>query len=152
MSIENDIKQKKFSNIFHKAHINILYTAAWLDLKVIRWLKPFKLTHQQFNVLRILRGSHPAPLSIKEITHRMIDKTSNASRLVDKLQAKNYVMKTASPDDARQVNVRITEAGLQIVNAASEVVEKSILECFQNLSESEAATLSDLLDKLRNSL
>ncbi len=149
MSIEKDIQQAKFSNVYHKTHINILYTAAWLNLKMVQWLKPFKLTHQQFNVLRILRGSNPKPLSIKDITARMIDKTSNASRLVDKLLAKDLVKKSISNGDARQVDVYITAKGLDLLKAASELIENNILTYFKNLSEQEAAELNLLLDKLR---
>ncbi|GIV31136.1 MAG: MarR family transcriptional regulator [Saprospiraceae bacterium] len=149
MRIEDEIKQSAFSNVYHKAHINILYTAAWLNLKVVQWLKPFGLTHQQFNVLRILRGSRPKPLNIKEITERMIDRSSNASRLVDKLIAKNMVRKTTSPEDGRQVLIHITDVGLSTVAKASIVVERNLLETFSSLSEAEAAQISDLLDKLR---
>ena len=149
MSIEKDIKQETFANIYHKTHINILYTAAWLNLQVVQWLKPFKLTPQQFNVLRILRGSRPLPLSIKEITARMIDKTSNASRLVDKLLSKGLVKKCTSSDDARQLDVYITELGLNVLEAASEVVEKNIDECFQALSTDEASEVNKLLDRFR---
>ncbi len=149
MSIEKDIKQDKFANIYHKAHINILFTAAWLNLQVVQWLKPYKLTPQQFNVLRILRGSKPRPLSIKEITCRMIDKTSNASRLVDKLLAKGLVKKRTSSIDGRQVDVYITDKGMDCVNAASRVVEKNIVTCFDKLTVGEADEVNQLLDKLR---
>lgn len=151
MSIEKDIKQESFTNTYHKTHINILFTAAWLNLQVVQWLKPFKLTPQQFNVLRILRGSRPKPLSIKEITARMIDKTSNASRLVDKLLSKGLAKKCTSSGDARQVDVYITEKGLQLLAEASEIVERNIVDCFKNISEQEANEINRLLDKLRGS-
>ena len=88
MKLEEAIKQKKFWNEFEKAVINILYTASWLEGINIRRLKPHDISPQQYNVLRILRGSHPNPVMLGEITERMIDKNSNATRLVEKLRLK----------------------------------------------------------------
>ncbi|MFQ5447919.1 MAG: hypothetical protein ACE5FF_13405 [Saprospiraceae bacterium] len=93
MRIEDEIKQSHFPNEFVKAHINVLYTAVWAGLAVSQSLKSFNISHQQFNVLRILRGRYPEPASIRDLTERMIDKSSNASRLVDKLVAKGLAVK-----------------------------------------------------------
>lgn len=149
MKIEDEIKQPTFETNYHKAHVNLLFTAAWLNLKLTQVLKPYGLTHQQFNVLRILRGSSPAPMNIREITERMIDKASNASRLVDKLQMKRLVGKASSENDGRQVQVQITDIGIDVVARASDAVMQQLAGNYNLLSEEEAISLSDTLDKLR---
>lgn len=150
MRIEEEIKQRSFANDFHKAHVNIIYTSAWLGQGVSQALKPFNISPQQFNILRILRGAYPKPCSIRELTERMLDKSSNASRLVEKLIAKNLVVKTISEIDNRKANVAITENGLNFLRAASDAVENKIQATFQNLTFEEAAALSAILDKLRD--
>ena len=89
MNLEQEINQSVFKDNFHKAHVNLLFTAAWLNHKVNRLLKPYDISGQQFNILRILKGMGCKPSSLKLITSRMLDKTSNTSRLVDKLIDKN---------------------------------------------------------------
>jgi DNA-binding MarR family transcriptional regulator len=89
MKIEKAINQKAFKNPHQKAHINVLYTASWLSQQNAKVLKPFQISWQQFNILRILRGMAPQPATVKLLTERMIDKTSNASRLVEKLKRKD---------------------------------------------------------------
>ena len=93
MKIEEAIQQKSFSNEYQKVHINVLYTAAYLSQIASSALKPYKISWQQFNILRILRGLQPEPATVKLLTERMIDKMSNASRLVEKLKQKGYVEK-----------------------------------------------------------
>ena len=111
-------------------------------------LKGEDLTKQQFNVLRILRGSYPEPLSTLQIRERMLDKMSDTSRIVDRLVKKEFVNKQTCPNDKRLVDVIITEAGLKKLEALDEK-EFIIEDSLQNLSEEEADTLSSLLDKLR---
>jgi DNA-binding MarR family transcriptional regulator len=149
MRIEDEIQQKKFKSEYQKAHINILFTAAWLSQQNQKILKPLGISSQQFNILRILRGMHPQPASIKLLTERMIDKMSNASRLVDKLLAKDLVQRTESGDDRRRVDVVITDKGLQLLEKASIAVEDSLQQEMAMLSEEEAARLNELLDQLR---
>jgi DNA-binding MarR family transcriptional regulator len=149
MKIEEAIQQKQFLNAYQKAHVNILYTAAALSQQTSLAIKPFHLTIQQFNILRILRGRHPEPMTIKDLTSRMLDKMSNASRLVDKLIEKGLVVRNTCPDDRRRVDVVISAIGLQVVARASEAVEQMYLFDSQFLTEEEALLLSDLLDKIR---
>jgi len=149
MRIEDEIRQKKFKSEFQKAHINILFTAAWLSQQNQKILKPLGISSQQFNILRILRGMHPQPASIKVLTERMIDKMSNASRLVDKLLAKDLVQRCESGADRRRVDVFITDKGLQLIEKASIAVEDSMYRDMAMLSEEEAARLNELLDQLR---
>lgn len=149
MRIEDEIQQKKFKSEYQKAHINILFTAAWLNQQNQQILKPLGISSQQFNILRILRGMHPQPASIKLLTERMIDKMSNASRLVDKLLAKDLVQRNESGADRRRVDVVITDKGLQILEKASIAVEDSLHQEMAKLSEEEATLLNELLDQLR---
>ncbi len=149
MKIEQEINQKTFRNEYVKAHINLMFTASWMDQHTNKALKKFGISWQQFNILRILRGMHPEPATVKLLTERMIDKMSNASRLVEKLKAKGLVYRNECPEDRRRVNVGITDKGLEVVGKASEVIEHSIEGSFQHLSTAEAASLNELLDRLR---
>ncbi len=149
MKIEDAIQQKQFVSEFQKAHINVLFTASFLNQKTLKALKPFQISPQQFNILRILRGRHPQPASVKLLTEKMIDKTSNASRLVEKLRAKGLVAREASDDDRRKVDVQITKAGLELLEKASVAIERMIQNYGTSISSEEAGVLNGLLDKLR---
>ncbi|MDX2189975.1 MAG: MarR family transcriptional regulator [Bacteroidota bacterium] len=148
MKIEEEIKQKKFNSEYQKVIINILYTASWLSLSNNKFLKQFGISQEQYNVLRILRGQNGQPSSVHLICDRMIDKASNASRIVEKLRMKEYVTRMESTTDRRQVDIYITEKGLHLLKEAD--LE---LENFENnlktLSKKEAEQLNLLLDKLR---
>ena len=150
MSIETDIKQAKFRNAHHRMALNLLYTTNWLSNSQACLLKPYDLTPQQYNVLRILRGQYPNPVRVNDIIERMLDKMSNASRLVDKLLLKSLVKRTECPHDRRAVDVVITEAGLHVLSELDkmqDVWENDL----KRLNEQEANILSELLDKLRGS-
>jgi DNA-binding MarR family transcriptional regulator len=148
-SIEQAIQQLTFKSSLHRAQVNIVYTSAWLNQMTAKTLKPFGLSLQQFNILRILRGRAGKPATIKLLTERMLDKMSNASRLVDKLKEKELVDRQECPTDRRQVDIVITRSGLDLIQRASDAVEGKKSNVFQRISEDEAATLSLLLDKLR---
>ena len=150
MKLEEEIKQKSFANDYIKAHINILFTASWLSSKAAKVLKPYGISPQQFNILRILRGMYPNPGSIKELTERMIDKSSNASRLVDKLIAKNLVVKAKSSTDNRRAEVVISDEGLQLLIVASIKMDELSNGLSNSLSQEEVTTLNQFLDKLRD--
>lgn len=149
MRIEEEIKQKKFKNEFLKAEINLAFTSAWLVSKRTTALKPFGISIQQFNLLRILKGQHPKASPLKLITDRMIDKMSNTSRLVEKLRQKDLVRREICSDNRRQVDIVITEKGVKVIEEASKEVESNIYT-ETNLSEKEAQTLNKLLDKIRD--
>lgn len=149
MRIEEEIKQQTFANEFQKVHINIMFTSSWLQQRFSGVLKPYGISMQQFNILRILRGMHPEPATIKVLMERMIDKMSNASRLVDKLADKGLVVRTGCDSDRRRVDVQITPKGLQVLDEASAIVQQQMHDAFNNLSETEAIQLNDLLDRLR---
>lgn len=150
MSIELDIKQTNFKSPYSKAVINVLYTNNWLQSMQVEIFKPFDLTLQQYNVLRILRGQYPNPITVIAIIERMLDKMSNASRLVDKLLAKDLVIRKLCPHDRRAVDVIITEKGLELLGEI-DALQSQWESQFHGLSENEALQLSELLDKMRKS-
>lgn len=148
MKIEDEIKQPAFKDAFHKGHINLIYTAGWLQLRQAASFRESGITLPQFNVLRILRGQHPKPATVNLLIERMLDKTSNASRIVDKLEAKGLVTRTVCPSNRRAVDIRITEAGLNLLLSLDKVLEQQPM--LRNLTEAEATQLSALLDKIRD--
>jgi DNA-binding MarR family transcriptional regulator len=149
MPLEQDIQQEKFNNEFEKMSVNILYTSSWIyNLNASRF-KAFGITPEQFNVLRILRGSHPKALRLADITCRMIDKSSNATRLVEKLRKKDLLKREICPANRRQVDISITAKGMAMLR---EIDQEQVawLEFFKGVSKSEAQELNRLLDKLRS--
>ena len=125
MGIENDIRQKKkFKNEFHKLIINLMYTSGFVYRMNLHHLKPFGISPEQYNVLRILKGQYPKPASVKMLIERMFDKNSNASRIVDKLYRKNLVIRNTSDDDKRQVDIFISPQGLNLLSKIISVEEK----------------------------
>jgi DNA-binding MarR family transcriptional regulator len=148
MKLEDEIKQRKFTNEFHKATVNLLFTSAWMNTQHHHFFKKYGVSVQQFNILRILRGQGDMAVPLKLLTDRMIDKMSNTSRLVDKLFAKNLVGRTVCTDNRRQVDIRLTPQGLQLVNEISEEIDKKH-RGKQNISADEAKELNRILDKLR---
>ncbi|WP_460945200.1 MarR family winged helix-turn-helix transcriptional regulator [Spirosoma daeguense] len=150
MSIETDIKQvTPFRTPYHRVMVNLIYTTNWVSDSQSRLLKPFGLTMQQYNVLRILRGQFPAPVKVSDITERMLDKMSNASRLVDKLVAKKFVLRTECPSDRRAVDVVITDKGMELLNQLDILQAEwdKVQTC--KLTPEEATLLSQLLDRMR---
>ncbi len=151
MSIETDIKQKSvFKSPYERLAVNLMFTNNWLCDQQMQALKPFGITLQQYNVLRILRGQHPNPVKVADITERMLDKMSNASRLVDKLLAKEFVQRTECPNDRRAVDVVITEKGLDLLKKL-EKVQGDWQKSLHTLTVEEVNLVSQLLDKLRSS-
>jgi DNA-binding MarR family transcriptional regulator len=149
MSLEREIKQDKFYNEFQKASINILFTGSWLYNLNAAYLKKFGITPEQFNVLRILRGSAPKPMMLADITARMIDKNSNCTRLVEKLRQKGFVNREICENNRRQVDISITEKGLQVLKRIDADVPEWT-RAMEKISKAEAKELNRLLDKLRS--
>ncbi|MES2284248.1 MAG: MarR family transcriptional regulator [Bacteroidota bacterium] len=150
MKIGNEIKQTKFKSEYQKMLINILFTSGWLTSKHASQLKPYGISSQQYNILRILRGQHPKPATVNLLIDRMLDKNSNASRLVEKLRLKKLVERAICPDDRRAVNVAITKKGLDLLIELDEHEEGFINKELKKLSEEEAEQINMLLDKLRS--
>ncbi len=148
MKIEDAIKQPVFKSPFEKVVVNIFYTANWLTYTEMHAFKQFDLSQQQYNILRILRGQYPEAATVNLLIERMLDKSSNASRIVEKLRAKGLVVRKVCKIDRRRVDVKITEKGLQILDEAGKILHDSRKK-MEALTEDEALTLSDLLDKIR---
>ena len=115
MGIAEDIKQEKFKSEFSKAVVNILFTNSWIGQKNAQLFKSNGLTTPQFNILRILRGQHPKPATVNLLIERMLDKSSNASRIVDRLEEKGLVIRKQCSNDRRAVDVLISESGLELL-------------------------------------
>jgi DNA-binding MarR family transcriptional regulator len=147
-SIEQEIKQKKFSNELVKANVNLLFTANWLNNRITSLLKPHNVTHEQFNVLRILKGSHPSKMCQKDILSRMIAPNSNMTLLIKKLKDKNFVEVLQSDRDKREYEIAISETGLMLLSKIEAIMQTKVTE-FNLLDEAEAVVLNSLLDKLR---
>ncbi|TND08996.1 MAG: transcriptional regulator [Bacteroidetes bacterium] len=148
MRLEDEIFQKKFKSGYHKAAINIIYTHNWLMGSHAALFKPFNVTSQQYNILRILRGQYPTPCSIKTIRERMLDKMSDASRIVEKLRLKGLVERKTCERDRRNVDVVITDKGLTLLDQIGPVENFSEKD-LSALSPAEIDQLNNLLDKIR---
>ena len=149
MSLEKDINQPKFRNEFQKASINIIFTFNWMTEKIKEIFEREGLTSQQFNILRILRGAG-APLSTLQIRQRMLDKMSDTSRIADRLIIKGLVKKAVSKTDKRLVDVSITDKGKKVL-AKLDKCEEQMDAVIKTISEAEAKTLNNILDKMRKS-
>ncbi len=149
LSLGEEIKQTKFKSEHQKAMLNIMLTANTLYASNSRFFKKFDLSPEQYNVLRILRGNHPKSCSVLNIQERMLDKMSNASRLVDKLETKGLLTRIQCKEDRRQVDINITKAGLEILNQIDVPFEsmESVLEC---VSDNELVRFNEILDTIRN--
>lgn len=148
MGIENDIQQSRFRNAHQKAAINLIYTLGWIKDRTKCIFEAEDITSQQFNILRILRGSFPQPLSTLQIRERMLEKMSDTSRIVDRLIAKGLVKKVTCKSDRRLVDVIITDKGKKLLERL-DAKQDEIDAVLSNLSEKDANILSDLLDKIR---
>jgi len=148
MKLEDEIKQNSFRNEYHKLAVNLIFTHSWLMSKIYEMLDEYDLTPQQFNLLRILRGQYPKPASITLLKERMLDKMSDASRLVERLLAKGLVERKICPEDRRKVDVVITKKGLKLLEKIDKT-DNEMDNYLKNLSEVEAKKLNELLDKLR---
>lgn len=149
MKIDQELQVHRFHSDEQKAQLNVLFTASWLKNRINQWLKDFDLTHEQFNVLRIIRGQKQRPICVKEISERMIDRNSNTTRILDKLEAKSLVQRTPSAEDRREMEVRLTEAGKKLLREIDRKFNNTGMR-FSALNETEAQLLSSLLDKMRD--
>ncbi len=134
-----------FPNQKVKALLNIKYTAGWLDQIGTELLKPHNISEQQYNILRILRGA-AKEITVTEVKERMIQKSPNTTRLMDKLCDKKLIDRSRCESDRRVVFAKITKKGLDLL----ERINMSDLDNYmERLTDKEAKLLNDLLDKLR---
>ena len=148
MKIEEEIKQVKFKNDYQKLTVNLIYTQGWLLDKFSKLLGKYNLTPQQYNVLRILRGQYPNATSVGVIKERMLQKISDSSRLVDRLERKGFLSRKMNKDDRRKTDIKITKKGLILLKKVEPEADK-FDNILHNLSVKEIKTLNKLLDKMR---
>jgi DNA-binding MarR family transcriptional regulator len=147
-SLEEDIQQKSFKSPHQKLAINIIYTSNWLNNHYASLFKDMDITLQQFNVLRILRGQYPQTCNLKLIKERMLDRMSDASRIVDKLVSKNLVERKVCPSDRRSINILISKAGMDLLKQL-DFMDDASKELFSTLPAKKIEELNNLLDDLR---
>jgi DNA-binding MarR family transcriptional regulator len=148
MGISEDLKQSNFQSEAQKAIVNAIYTGNWIVQKQQELLKPFGLTVQQYNVLRILKGQQGNPMTVLAITERMLDKMSNASRLVDKLLEKKLVLRRECPQDRRAVDILILPTGLDLIKEVDQV-QQDWGKHFDALGVKRLEEMNQLLDEFR---
>jgi DNA-binding MarR family transcriptional regulator len=146
--LQKEILTSKFENVFQQSLVNIIYTYHWNMQQVKAVLKPFDITAQQYNVLRILRGQYPSAATVNLVKARILDKMSDTSRIIDRLIQKGYVKKTTNNNDKRAVDVVIKEKGLSLLKKLDKEVNFSTF-ISPNLTSEEATQLNFLLDKMR---
>ena len=149
MELEKEIKQSLFKSPSSKAVLNIIYTGSWLMGKTVKVLKPYGISAQQYNVLRILKGRTPDSTALSDIQERMLDRMSNATRLVEKLRQKQYVTRVECPGNRRKVDIHITITGLSLLADIYDKIDESENEMMKKLSETQIESLNEILDQLR---
>ncbi len=148
MELEKEIKQDHFRNEYHKLTVNIIYTYSWLNSFISSKFVKYKITVQQYNILRILRGQYPKAATVNLLKERMLDKMSDASRIVERLRTKGLVNRKTCLSDRRKVDIIITKKGLNLLKKLDNL-DTEFDDFLQNLSLQEARKLNNLLDKLR---
>jgi DNA-binding MarR family transcriptional regulator len=148
MQLQEETHTTKFENEHQQAVVNVLFTYTWCIDQLKKVIMPYDITTQQFNILRILRGQYPSPSTINLLKSRMLDKMSDASRIVDRLVQKELALKNSSISDKRSVDILISRKGLALLKKMdAEVSISGVIAA--NLTEPEAAQLNILLDKMR---
>jgi DNA-binding MarR family transcriptional regulator len=147
--LEDEIQQHVFDDEFLKATLNILVTADRISAETGSVLKPYGISNEQYNVLRILRGQHPNVSPLRLISERMISKSSNATRLVEKLRQKGFVSRTICESNRRQVEILITKAGLRLLDELDPIIRDSS-NTMNNITKAESKELNRILDKIRS--
>ncbi len=148
MKLEDVLKTNKFNDEVHKATLNILYTSYWMRDNMSGVMKDIGITSEQFNILRILKGKHPEAMCVKDIGSRMIEKSSNVPRILDRLVAKELVMRSTSKEDKRETIISLTDTGIKTLQAANEALA-TINKQTIGINNDEAVILNQLLEKLR---
>lgn len=149
MKIEQAINQRKFKDDYHKIVVNLLYTGNWLRDALGANLKEHGLLPQHYNALRIIKGRHPEPVSAGDIKDVMLDKASDVTRLLDKLEKLEYVQRRLCPHNRRKMDISITAQGLKLLSDLDVLMDTFYEDLADRVTEDEAAVLSDLLDKVR---
>ncbi len=148
MKLEEAISNPNFNNEVHKATINLLFTAHWLRTKMSNHLKQFDLTPEQYNIMRILKGKHPIKMCVKDLSNRMIEKSSNVPRILDRLERKGFIERNQSAEDKRETETLLTKKGILHLQVTNQHV-KNNEDKMMNLDEETAKKLNNILEELR---
>ena len=148
MKIEEEIKQKSFKSEYQKLAVNLIFTHGWLMSYQKTLFDKHEITTTQYNILRILRGQYPNPISVTILKERMLDKMSDTSRLVERLRVKGLLDRKTCENDRRKSDVKITKTGLALLKKLDNIDSK-FEKLISNISVDEAITVNGLLDKLR---
>ena len=149
MKLEEEIKTDKFRSAYHKASLNLMFTGEWLMARIDSLLKPYDISSQQYNVLRILRGQQGKPINLFEVQERMLNRMSNATRLVEKLRQKGLVIREQCESNRRKVEISITEKGLALLDKLDPMMQQLEEDLFGRISEAEAEKFNNTLDQIR---
>lgn len=148
MKVEEQLIKGNYENQKHRLRINLLHSHYWLVDQIAAFLKPYGLTQQQFNILRILRGKQGEPISTKELRERMIVGNSDTSRLLDRLIEKNLAWKRPCPHDGRLIQAFISDKGQALLTEVDQNMD-ALDGVMGNLNEKEARVMNELLNKMR---
>ncbi|MBU6159335.1 MAG: MarR family transcriptional regulator [Bacteroidetes bacterium] len=148
MKLEEAIQTNHFRNASHRAVLNTLYSAWWLKTQLSGVLKPYGLTQEQYNVMRILKGKFPQSMCVKDIAGRMIEKGSNVPRIIDRLVAKKWVKRAVDQVDKRHTVIQLTESGMELLEKSTQEMNR-VFDDLLGFTEKEAEQLNALLEKMR---
>lgn len=149
MGIQTDIAVPRFASPYFQAMINIIYTGHWIVEGMQQALKPLGMTEPQFNVLSSLYGAKGEPLCMMELQRRMVQKSSNVSRIVDRLEKEKLVIRETDRENRRKVSLRISEKGIEVFREARKIVQDYHHPLAERITAEEAEQLSAVLDRLR---
>lgn len=149
MKLEEELKMSEITDVHHRASLNVIFTGVWMAEKMNDIMKPFGISEQQYNILRILRGQKGASLNLQDISSRMIHKMSNTTRLVEKLRVKGLVNRHICEENRRKVQISITTDGLKLIDDVAIKIELNHTNIAHRITLKEAETLATLLDKFR---
>lgn len=149
MNLRELIKQNTFASAAQEALLNVMATNSWIVGELSAAMTPYGVTPVQYNVLRILRGSHPERMTCSEVGDRMLDRTPDVTRLLDRLERAGFIERDRAEHDRRVVEVGITKHGLELLDRMEEAIETAQQQITRHLSEAELRTLSAMLDTLR---
>lgn len=148
MRIEDELMTAHFQSEIQKAHLNVIFSAGWIRTRITMALKPFGITFEQFNVMRIIHGQSPEGMRVKDITTRMLDRSSNTTRIIDRLIEKKLLIRQSSERDGRERTIVLTDIGVQLIHEIDQNWQQNSPHK-GSIDPADAVLLSNLLDQLR---
>ena len=152
MKLSEEIQQSTFRSVHTEAVLNIHFTSSWLLRIVQAELNAFEISHEQYNILRILRGNREGTYCLRDVQERMLNRTANTTRLVEKLRKRGLLSRRPNPNNRRMVGVRITQAGLDLLEEMDGPIQEIDRRMQAALSSEDASRLTEILESLRDRL